>query len=206
MPISEVYNVDCMEYMLTCVDKQFKLAIIDPPYGIGMGGGKIGNSKKDYKQFSGSDESIPSEDYYNQLFRISENQIIWGGNYMIKYLYPTSCFIIWDKVQPEVFTMAMCEFAWTSFNSPAKIFKQRIVGADDYRIHPTQKPIQLYKWLLKNYTNKGDVIFDSHMGSQSSRIACWDGGFDFYGWELDKEYFDAGNTRFKIHCMQQKLF
>ena len=163
-----ILNCDCMEYMATCKDKQFDLAIVDPPYGINMGGGKIGNSKKDYKQFAGNDDCIPNVEYYIELFRITQNQIIWGGNYMIKYLYPTACFIIWDKVQPEDFTMAMAEFAWTSFDSPAKIFKKRIVSADDYRIHPTQKPVQLYKWLLKNYATPDMKIIDTHLGSGSS--------------------------------------
>ena len=206
MTKSEVYNIDCMEYMATCKDKQFDLGLIDPPYGISMGGGKLGNSKKDYKQFSGNDLSIPKKEYFEELFRITKNQIIWGGNYMIKYLYPTSCFIIWDKVQSEVFTLAMCEFAWTSFNSPAKIYKKRIVGADDYRIHPTQKPVDLYKFTIKIFANPGDTIFDSHMGSQNSRIAAYDGGFDYYGCELDKDYFDSGCKRFEIYKAQLKLF
>ena len=108
---AELHNADCMELMKSYPDGYFELAIVDPPYGIGMGGGKIGNSKKDYKQFAGSDNSIPNKDYFIELMRISKNQIIWGANYMIEYLYPTSCFIVWDKVQPENFTMAMAEFA-----------------------------------------------------------------------------------------------
>lgn len=204
--ISEVYNIDCMSYMATCKDKQFSLAIVDPPYGIGMGGGKLGNSKKDYKQFSGLDTEIPNQEYFTELFRISNNQIIWGGNYMIKYLYPTSCFIVWDKVQPEVFTLAMCELAWTSFNSPAKIYKQRIVGADEIRIAPTQKPVQLYKWLLKNYAKPGDTIFDSHAGSMSSVIACIDGGFPITACELDKDYYEAGKKRVMNHMAQLDCF
>ena len=144
------YNMDCMEGMRQFPDKYFELAIVDPPYGIGMAGGKIGNSKTDYKNFAGNDETIPDSTYFKELFRISKNQIIWGGNYMTEHLPPSSSWIVWDKVQPEKFSMAMCELAWTSFKTPAKIFKKRIVGADDFRIHPTQKPVALYICLLKN--------------------------------------------------------
>ena len=120
-----IENCDNMELMKRYPDGYFDLAIVDPPYGIGMGGGKIGNSKKDYKQFAGEDNSIPQKEYFEELMRVSKNQIIWGANYMIEYLYPTSCFLVWDKVQPQDFTMAMAEFAWTSFNSPAKICKKK---------------------------------------------------------------------------------
>jgi site-specific DNA-methyltransferase (adenine-specific) len=199
------YNCDCMELLKETPDKYYELAICDPPYGIGMGGGLIGNSKQDYKQFAGEDNSIPQQEYWNELFRVSKNQIVWGGNYMIKYLHPTSCFIIWDKVQPEQFTMAMAELAWTSFNSPAKIYKQRIVGADDIRIHPTQKPVALYKWLLKNYAKEGDKILDTHLGSGSIGIACHYMGFNLTGCELDKEYFDSAMERIKNQTTQQTL-
>lgn len=161
---AELHNCDCMELMRQYPDKYFDLAIVDPPYGIGMGGGKVGNSKTDYKQFAGDDEKIPDKDYFLELMRVSKNQIIWGANYMIQHLYPTSCFIVWDKVQPENFTMAMAEFAWTSFTSPAKIYQKRIVGADIERIHPTQKPVKLYEWLLTNYAKQGDKILDTHLG------------------------------------------
>ena len=170
------------------------------------GGGKIGNSKKDYKQFAGEDNSIPQKEYFEELMRVSKNQIIWGANYMIEYLYPTSCFLVWDKVQPQDFTMAMAEFAWTSFNSPAKICKKRIVGADEVRLHPTQKPIYLYKWILDLYAKEDFKILDTHLGSGSIAIACHDYGFDLTACELDKEYFDKAMQRINNHVAQQKLF
>ena len=125
---------------------------------------------------------------------------------MIEHLEPTPCFIVWDKVQPENFSMAMCEIAWTSFKIPAKIFKKRIVGADDVRIHPTQKPVYLYEWLLKNFAKQGDKILDTHVGSGSSRIACFDYGFEFTGYEIDKDYWEAQEKRFQNHISQLKLF
>ena len=196
----KLHNIDNMEFMATVPDKHYDLAIVDPPYGIGMGGGKFGNSNVDFKQFAGEDTSIPDAQYFHELFRISKNQIIWGGNYMIEHLYPTSCFIIWDKVQPEQFTMAMAELAWSSFNTPAKIYKQRVVGADkDGKIHPTQKPVALYKWLLKNYAKPGDKILDTHLGSGSIAIACYDMGFNLDGCELDAEYYQAAQSRLNNH-------
>ena len=206
MKLNQFYNIDCMEYMKTVPDKFFELAIVDPPYGIGMSGGKIGNSRVDYKNFHGDDNNIPNEIYFNELFRVSKNQIIWGGNYMIEFLYPTSCFIVWDKVQPEKFTMAMCEFAWTSFKKPAKIYKKRIICADVVRIHPTQKPVALYRWLLQNYAKKDDKIFDSHVGSGSSIIACIEEGFEYVGCEIDKDYYDNATERINIYKSQGKLF
>lgn len=201
-----LYHGDCMELMATLVDKAFDLAIVDPPYGIGMGGGKVGNSKTDYKQFAGDDKKIPDNEYFLELMRVSKNQIIWGGNYMIEHLYPTSCFIIWDKVQPENFTMAMAEFAWTSFNYPAKIYQKRIVGADIERIHPTQKPVKLYEWLLTNYAKQGQTILDTHLGSGSSAIAANRLGFHFTGIELDKDYFNAACTRIEKALSQSDMF
>jgi len=200
------YNMDCMVGMKQFPDKYFDLAIVDPPYGIGMGGGQIGNSKTDYKQFAGNDDKIPDKEYFIELFRISKNQIIWGGNYMIQFLTPSSCWICWDKIQPEKFTMAMCEFAWTSFDSPAKIYKKRIVGADDYRIHPTQKPVALYEWLLNNYAKKGDKILDTHVGSASSLIACYNLGFDYVGFELDKDYYRLASKRLEDVKAQVSIF
>ena len=201
-----ITNEDNMLLMARYPDNYFDLAIVDPPYGIGMGGGKIGNSKKDYKQFAGEDNSIPQKEYFEELMRVSKNQIIWGANYMIEYLYPTSCFLVWDKVQPQDFTMAMAEFAWTSFNSPAKICKKRIVGADEVRLHPTQKPIYLYKWILDLYGKEDFKILDTHLGSGSIAIACHDYGFELTACELDKEYYDKAIERIKNHTNQQKLF
>lgn len=205
--ISEVYNIDCMDYMATMPDKHFELAIVDPPYGIGMDGGNVGY--KGYNNFEkkGWDECAPSASYFNELFRCSRNQIIFGGNYFD--LPPTRGFVIWDK--GEGFynrTYAECEQAWISFDLNARIFKRDPLAKGDYngKIHPTQKPVALYKWLLKNYAKPGDKILDTHLGSGSHRIAAYDMGFDFVGCELDKDYFDAAEKRFQNHISQLKIF
>jgi len=202
-----ITNEDCMDLMARYDDNYFDLAIVDPPYGIGMGGGKFGNSKTDFKQFAGSDECIPDANYFKEMMRVSKNYIVWGGNYMTEFLPPKPCFIVWDKVQPEQFTMAMAELAITSFNSPAKIFKQRIVGANkNGKIHPTQKPIKLYEWLLMNYAKEGDKILDTHLGSGSIAMACHNLGYELTGCELDKDYYEAATKRIEQHKQQQRLF
>jgi site-specific DNA-methyltransferase (adenine-specific) len=204
----QLHNIDCMEYMASLPDKAFELAIVDPPYGIGMGSGHGGRKwdGKDYASFYGDDSSIPSAEYFIELRRVSHNQIVWGGNYMSHYLGPTRCFIIWDKAQPVEFSMAMCEYAWASFDQSAKLFRLRIVGADSNRIHPTQKPVALYKWLLKNYAKPNDRILDTHLGSGSIAIACHDMGFDLVGCELDKDYYEAASKRLKNHQAQGAMF
>lgn len=200
------YNIDCLEAMKEIPDKFFDLAIVDPPYGIGMAGGKVGNSKIDYKNFAGDDKEIPTKEYFDELFRVSKNQIIFGGNYFTLFLPSKSCWIVWDKIQPENFSMAMGELAWTSFNSPLKIYKKRIVGADTYRLHPTQKPVALYNWLLNNYAKKGDKILDTHVGSASSLIACHKLGFDYIGFELDTDYYNQSNQRLEAVKNQVSFF
>ena len=222
MPISEVHLIDCMEFMAKMPDKFFDLAIVDPPYGINIGtsvgGGKPFGSEcrrerviapKIYRGFD--DSQTPDKKYFNELMRVSKERIIWGGNYFISNLENTPCMIVWDKDRTGNF--ADCELAWTSFKSPVRLFRYRWNGLlqqdmkdKEVRIHPTHKPVALYKWLLRNYAHPGDKIFDSHMGSQSSRIACWDGGFDFWGCELDKDYFDSGCKRFENHIKQLKIF
>ena len=199
----ELLHMDCMDYLRECEDNAFDLAIVDPPYGIGMSGGKVGNSKLDYKKFHGEDKSGPAPEYFNELFRVADHQIIWGGNYFGLPRCP--CFIVWDKVQPEDFTMAMCEYAWTNFTSPAKVFKQRIVSADVTRIHPTQKPVRLYSWLLEKYAEPGQRILDTHLGSGSSAIAAHYFGVDFVGIEIDKDYYDAACKRFDAETAQMDL-
>jgi len=199
-----VLNIDCMDFMKTMPDKFFDLAIVDPPYGLGDSVVNSGGRFKRYENKNGNwDKEIPTKEYFDELFRVSNNQIIWGGNYFP--LPPNKCFLIWDKGQPENISFAMAEYAWTSFNEVAQIYKVRTQGQEQ-RFHPTQKPIYLYKWLLKNYAKEGDKIFDSHMGSQSSRIAAYDMGFDYYGCELDKDYFDSGNKRFEQFKSQLKIF
>lgn len=199
--ISETFNIDCMEYMKDIPDKYFELAIVDIPYGLGDKLTQGGTWANKYKKGDAAWDKLPSEKYFVELFRTSKNQIIWGGNYA--NLPSCRCFIIWDKIA-LMDTMADCEFAWTSFDKNAKIFRHPR-NTSIKRIHITQKPVALYKWLLKNYAKQGDKIFDSHLGSQSSRIAAWDMGFDFWGCELDTDYFNEGNARFEKHKLQLKI-
>lgn len=203
----ELLNIDCMEYMATLPDKAFDLAIVDPPYGIGMDGGNVG-----YKGFNnfikkGWDIAPPPREYFKELMRVSINQIIWGGNYF--NLPSTRGFIVWDKGEGfKDRTYAECEYAWTSFDVNARIYKRDPLAKGDYhgKINPCQKPTALYKWVLSKYAEEGDRIIDTHLGSGSSVIAAYDGGFDFVGCEIDKDYFEAAKKRFDVHCMQQKLF
>ena len=268
-----VYNMDCLDAMKQFEDKHFDLAIVDPPYGSGLGegGGCQGrfakyrednqprnngggehqileqvrstirpiqtsnesaevastanitvkvhyqgaNSKRNgqwvfpkWKEHEAkkiiSWDVAPKQEYFDELFRISRNQIIWGGNYFC--LPPTRCFLIWRKTNvPENFSMAMCEYAWTSFNSNAKMFSFSAVG-QPHRFHPTQKPIELYEWILKNYAKEGDKILDTHVGSGSSRIACEKLGFDYVGYEIDEYYFQEQEKRFKEEIWNVPLF
>jgi site-specific DNA-methyltransferase (adenine-specific) len=210
VPLLEVYLEDCVKALKRYADNHFDLAIVDPPYGINMAMGHKGSEKRGdknkYKSFAGNDNSIPNEEYFAELVRVSKNQIVWGANYMIEHLEPTPFFIVWDKVQPEAFSMAMCEIAWTSFKSPAKIFKKRIVGADDVRIHPTQKPVYLYEWLLKNFAEQGNLILDTHAGSMSSVIVCLKNGYNITAFEIDKEYYEKQEKRFNDFKSQLRLF
>ena len=201
--MTQVFNRDCMEAMREFPDKFFELAIVDPPYGIGEklvnGGTWARERKSEYSEW----DKVPNPEYFNELFRVSEHQIIWGGNYFD--LPPCRCFIVWDKPQMRIPTMADCEFAWTSFDSVAKI-ASILQEKGKERIHLAQKPIALYKWLLKNYAKPGDKILDTHLGSGSSRIAADQMGFDFWGYELDKDYFEASVKRFNQYKAQTVLF
>jgi len=205
-----ITNEDNMALMARYPDNYFDLAIVDPPYGINMGMGHKGSEKRGdknkYKTFAGGDNSIPTKEYFDELFRVSKNQIIWGANYMTEFLEPKASWIIWDKKQPEDFSMAMAELAWSSFGSPMKIYQKRVVGADNVRVHPTQKPVALYKWLLDKYTKPNEKILDTHLGSGSIAIACHDYGFELTACELDKDYYDASIKRINNHVSQQKLF
>ena len=210
MSISEVYNIDCMEGMKQYPDNYFELAIVDPPYGIGANKMTLGNGKrKIYRGQNDWDNTIPSIEYFNELKRVSKNQIIWGGNYMTEHLKPTSAWLFWDKMTGAN-DFADGELAWTSFGGALRKITKQWVGSNAKdecdRIHPTQKPIYLYGYILHKYANQGDKILDTHLGSGSSRIAAYDYGFDFVGFELDKEYFEAQEKRFKNHIAQQKLF
>ena len=218
MPNSIAENRDCMDAMREFPDKYFELAIVDPPYGIGESGdtnhtrAKLAKSKN-YKAFSGNDAQPPSADFFTELRRVSKNQIVWGANHFISRLpYDSPAWIIWDKENGET-DFADCELAWSSFRCAARKFSFRWQGmlqgnmaSKESRIHPTQKPVALYKWLLTNYAKPGDKILDTHLGSGSSRIAAWDMGFDFYGYELDADYFAAMEARFKAHISKPVLF
>ena len=203
LELNKLYNMDCMEGMAQFPDKYFELAIVDPPYGIDINkSGRLGHYGGKGKSW---DSNIPDKAYFNELFRVSQNQIIWGGNYF--YLPPTRCFIIWDKQQPQNVSFASCEYAWTSFDLSAKTFYLRPQNIDEMtRIHPTQKPVVLYEWLLNNYAKKGDKILDTHCGSASSLIACHNLGFEFIGFELDEDYYKLANKRLLSAQETQSLF
>jgi site-specific DNA-methyltransferase (adenine-specific) len=201
--LSEVTNEDCMEGMARYPDKYFDLAIVDPPYGIGEDGGKCRTrgSKKTNGIKKNWDNEKPSNEYWKELFRVSNNQIVWGGNYFADKLPVSRCWIYWQKELGGDF--ADGELAWTSFDKVLRQYKKRSETFN--RIHPTQKPLALYKWLLQNYAKQGDKILDTHLGSGSSRIAAYEMGFDFTAFELDKEYFEAQEKRYKAHIAQLKM-
>lgn len=210
---SKVFNADCLEAMKNYPDKYFELAIVDPPYGININvsmGRRKGEKKSNYHKFAGGDSNIPSADYFSELKRISQNQIIWGANYMTEFLPPSSCWIVWNKLNSGDY--ADCELAYTSFKSAVKKFDfmwngmlQQNMKNKENRIHPTQKPVALYRWLLQNYAKAGDKILDTHLGSGSSRIAADMEGYDFTGYELDADYFNASVKRFNEYKLQTKL-
>lgn len=207
-------NADCMDVMKLLDDKEFCLACVDPPYGIGENGDRNKSrcklaTSKDYKAFAGGDVSAPEKTYFDELLRISKNQIVWGANHFISQLpIDSSCWIVWDKENGET-DFADCELAWSSFKSAVRKFKFRWQGMlqenmknKETRIHPTQKPVALYQWLLTNYAKKGQKILDTHLGSGSSAIAAHYFGVDFVGCELDKSYFDAAKARFDMATKQ----
>ncbi len=208
------YNADNMDIMKQYPDKYFDLALVDPPYGINVNvsmGRRKGDKKSDYHKFSGNDSSIPNKEYFTELFRISKNQIIWGGNYMTEYLKPSPCWILWDKGFSENVTFAQFEMAWTSFSSSAKKYDFNAAANND-RIHPTQKPVQLYDWILKNYAKEGDLILDTHLGSGSIAIAIDKANtldkknLTFVGIELDEKYYKKSIERFKNYKQQKTIF
>ena len=209
LKLNKLYNMDCMEGMKQFPDKYFELAIVDPPYGININmnmGRKKGATKKHTEK--DWDNSIPNDEYFNELFRVSKNQIIWGGNYFPLPL--TKSWIFWDKQVPVGVSFADGELAWTSFDKTlvkATIPYSGFTGMDvGGKIHPTQKPVKLYKWLLKNYAKEGDKILDTHVGSASSLIACYQMNFDYIGFEIDKEYFEKAQKRIADEMAQISLF
>ena len=207
----KLYNCDCMELLKQTPDNYFELSIVDPPYGNNLSGGRSANNgwnnKIDWNKCNnGWNLTIPTPEYFIELQRVSKNQIIWGGNYFANLLPPSECWLIWDKGQRD-FSLADGEMAWTSFNKAMRIKTlHRAVANQETKIHPTQKPVQLYKWILKNYAKQGDKILDTHFGSLSIGIACHDLGFELTACELDKEYYEAGKKRLKQHQQQLTIF
>ncbi len=192
-----------MEGMKQFPDKYFELAIVDPPYGINVNQMNMGGRSTVKPTDKKWDNKIPDKEYFDELFRVSKEQIIWGGNYFP--LRPSRCFVIWDKGEMMYGrSFAECEYAWVSIDKSARIYKLNPTQLD--RIHPTQKPIKLYKWILKNYAKEGDKILDTHVGSASSLIACYQMNFDYIGFELDKEYFEKASKRIEQEKAQISLF
>ena len=216
-----VYNCDCMEGMRKTPDKYFDLAIVDPVYGDVTQGGYMRNTEsasrlaKAIQYHTGLwHQEKTGKEYFEELFRVSKNQIIWGGNYFSKEIARDSqCWIVWDKKHPEGVAFADCELAWTSFNRATRIFRfmwngmlQEDMKDKEKRIHPTQKPVALYEWILKNFAKEGDKVLDTHTGSGSSRIAAYNLDFEYVGYEIDPVYFEAQERRFKAHTRQIRLF
>jgi site-specific DNA-methyltransferase (adenine-specific) len=205
----DLRNMDCMKLMSEFPDKHFDLAIVDPPYGIGYDGanqtsGSHGGRKA--HKFKGWDTQVPDENYFNELYRVSKNQIIWGANYMVKYLKPSMGWIVWRKDRGE-FSSSDAELAYSSFNRALREYTKNplVLVREGGTIHPTQKPICLYKWLLKNYAEHGQKILDTHLGSGSIAVACHDYNFDLTASEIDKEYFDLTMKRVSNHVSQLSL-
>lgn len=204
----ELLNIDCMEYMRTLPDKAFDLAIVDPPYGIET----RGNAQDRFSagmQLKTVNDSKPDDAYFAELFRVSRNQIIWGYNWLSDMLPMCREFIFWYKEQ-HVVTFSAGELAWSSFQRTAKCFHYRFENAaidnKGAKVHPTQKPVKLYEWLLQNYAKQGERILDTHLGSGSSAIAAHYGGFDFVGCELDTDYYNAAKQRFEQATAQLAMF
>ena len=208
----DLKNIDCLEAMKQMDDNQFDLAIVDPPYGIdlanmNMGAGKSKKSSKiKNRKWSAKDwdKQTPSKDYFNELFRVSKNQIVWGGNYF--NLPPCPHYIIWDKEIPNGLSFADCEMAWTSYKKAPRMFRESAYKDKKNKIHPTQKPVKLYEWLLDNYANEGDKILDTHLGSGSIALACHNRGFDLTGFEIDSEYHNNAVERLRVHQSQLTMF
>jgi len=213
-----LYNLDCLDEMKLMKDNEYDLAIVDPPYGIGEDGSRNkadrptakwkNPSSQEYKPFD--DSQIPSKEYFEQLFRISKNQIVWGGNYFTEHLPPSKGWVVWNKKADIKEYLSMAELAWTSFDKKCNMFDYLWAGFKKKhqikRIHPTEKPVKLYEWLLMNYAKEGDKILDTHLGSGSIAIACHNLGFDLTGYEIDKEYYDAALNRLEWHQRQKRLF
>lgn len=207
--ISEVYNEDNMVGMARYPDGFFDLAVVDPPYGIDASEMVMGKGKKKWNKGKKWDNLPPSPEYFAELRRVSKHQIVWGGNYFTDNLPVSRCWIFWDKDVPDGFSFADGELAWTSFDmvlQKARIPYSGSRGADRVKIHPTQKPVKLYRFIFDKFSKHGDKILDTHLGSQNSRCAAYEAGLDFYGWENDADYFASGNRNFTEFTSQQTLF
>ena len=199
----KITNECNMELMSRYEDNHFDLAIVDPPYGLGKSVVNSGGRFKKYQNKNGNwDMEIPTDEYFEELFRVSKNQIIFGGNYFD--LPKNKCFIVWDKKQPQGISFAMAEYAWASFDKVAQIFSLRSQGQEQ-RFHPTQKPVKLYECLLMNYAKEGDKILDTHLGSGSIAIACHNLGYDLTACELDKDYYKSAMKRLNEHTSQLRI-
>jgi len=214
LELNKLYNMDCMEGMKTFPDKYFDLAIVDPQYGMGWtwkNPGRLSVSNHKKKDWN---NKIPSAKYFDELFRVSQNQIIWGGNYFTDHLPAVRGWIVWKKFT-EKSVYSDIELCWTSFDRVAKLFEYRWNGMlqgnignkklNEIRIHPTQKPVQLYKWILHNYVKPDFKIIDTHAGSCSSVIAFLDYGCDWIAFEIDKDYYMDAGKRIELHKQQLKL-
>lgn len=202
---SEVYNIDCVEFMRQYPDNYFSIGICDPPYGINAGNMTMGSGKHRFAKKLNWDKNIPDENYFNELFRVTQNQIIWGGNYFNLPL--NNNWIIWDKLNPNL-SFSEAEMAWCSIDNNTRIFKRlsTMPDIDGPKRHITQKPYALYKWILNKYCKGMVSVLDTHRGSDSNRMACYDFGIDFYGCEISEDYHKQSNDRFNTHIAQQKLF
>ena len=205
MIVSTFYNEDCMEGMKRYPDKFFELAIVDPPYGIGEDGGRFRGRKGQGHRVlpkKNWDKERPDKKYFSEIIRVSENQIIWGGNYFTDMLPVSRCWLYWDKLMGGDFSDG--ELAWTSFDKVLRKFT--FCNKYHGKIHPTEKPVALYKWLLKNYAKEGDKILDTHVGSASSLIACHQMGFEYLGFEIDEEYYSKAVERLETVKSQASIF
>ena len=226
--ISEVYLMDCVEAMKHYPDKHFDLAVVDPPYGINEAAGKNASRNKGFGRGASKSKKVTfskdygnkdwdkepaSQEYFDELLRISKNQVVWGANHFISRLpYDSSCWLVWNKDNGDS-DFADCELAWTSFKTAVRMLKWRWNGMlqqdmknKEKRYHPTQKPVALYDWIFKNYAKEGDLILDTHLGSGSSRIAANKANLDFIGFEIDEDYFNDSDKRFYQHVRQLTLF
>tara|TARA_R110002020_G_scaffold144145_2_gene317036 strand:+ start:7391 stop:8029 length:639 start_codon:yes stop_codon:yes gene_type:complete len=201
-----IHNADCMEVMAQYEDSYFDLAVVDPPYGIGRDGGESGKNWKSYEK-KGWDTNTPSQEYFNELFRVSKNQIIWGANYFTQYLPSSMGWIVWDKGQK--LTMSDGELAFSSFQKALRIYvcNRCFIGDQGGLLHPTQKPVKLYNWIYANYAEEGQKILDTHLGSGSNAISAhYKKMGEFVGCELDEDYFKASCERIRKETRQLELF